>query len=359
VSTVALGATAGLTDNLSDIWVKVTHDVDNGAGGNDVKFYYSTDGVAWTQLGTTVTTAGTVTRFGSTESHRVGAYAGTSNPWNGRIYSAHVLIGIGGAAVLNPDFTAWTVGQTSKADAIGNTWTLTGCFVVPASSITGDLDVRVKCRAVDWTPASAMYLVSHAVDATHFGWGLRLLATSAPDFVFTVDGSTFIQHLCTASLPGVVDNVTDIWIKVTFDADDGLGNAVTKFYTSSDGSTWTQLGSTVTDAAGPYVLYSPAATGMKVGAYTSAGLGGWNGYIYKAEIRNGIAGTVVANPDFTDYIWGTGDTVNNDAKGNAWTLTNAKIIAYETDVNCDQPNEWEYPVLVPTGSEPTNLNGSY
>jgi hypothetical protein len=186
------------------------------------------------------------------------------------------------------------------------------------TAITGDLDVRVRCTALDWTPASAQYLASHAVDATHFGWGLRLLATGAPDFLFTVNGSTFIQHLCTASLPGVVDRVTDIWVRVTFDADDGAGNAVTKFYTSSDGSTWTQLGSTVTDAAGPYTLYSPVGTGMKVGAYTAAGLGGLPGRFYSAEIRDGIGGTIVASPDFT--TWAAQQTSKADAQGNTWTL---------------------------------------
>lgn len=42
-------------------WVRITLDVDNGAGGSDVTFYTSTDGINWTQLGSVVTVAGATT----------------------------------------------------------------------------------------------------------------------------------------------------------------------------------------------------------------------------------------------------------------------------------------------------------
>jgi hypothetical protein len=43
--------------NNGPVWIRATLDVDNGASGNDVKFYYSANGTDWTQIGTTVTTA--------------------------------------------------------------------------------------------------------------------------------------------------------------------------------------------------------------------------------------------------------------------------------------------------------------
>lgn len=52
--------------NNGPVWIRATLDVDNGAAGNDVKFYYSTDNATWTQIGTTVTTAGTTSIFDST-----------------------------------------------------------------------------------------------------------------------------------------------------------------------------------------------------------------------------------------------------------------------------------------------------
>lgn len=44
--------------NDSINWVRCTYTPDNGAAGYDVKFYTSADGITWTQLGATVTTAG-------------------------------------------------------------------------------------------------------------------------------------------------------------------------------------------------------------------------------------------------------------------------------------------------------------
>lgn len=127
-STAVLQTAASLTDNVTDIWVRLVHDVDNGAAGNDIKFYYGTDGATWTQLGTTVTAAGTVARYNSTAVHYAGAAAGLTY-WTGRIYSAEIRSGIGGTAVAAPDFTTWAVTDTVKDDAQGNTWTLTSAVI--------------------------------------------------------------------------------------------------------------------------------------------------------------------------------------------------------------------------------------
>jgi len=129
-STAVLGTTAGLTDNVSDIWVKVLHDVDNGAGGNDILFYYSANGIDWTKLGNTVTTAGAVTRFNTVAPFTVGSLASASVAWRGRIYMAEIRSGIDGAVVASPDFTTWDVGDTAKADTQGNTWTLTDATIL-------------------------------------------------------------------------------------------------------------------------------------------------------------------------------------------------------------------------------------
>lgn len=70
ISTVAVpftGTNAG--------WVRATLDVDNGASGNDLKFYTSTDGITWTQLGTTVTTAGVTSIYPATVAYQL--WAGT------------------------------------------------------------------------------------------------------------------------------------------------------------------------------------------------------------------------------------------------------------------------------------------
>lgn len=107
-STATIPATAN-PGNGNPLWVRATLTLDNGAGGNDVRFYYSTDGQAWTQLGATVTTAGTTTLFGGTAPFQVGAFSsGLSSPFDGKVYRVRVFAGIGSKqSVVAPILDDW------------------------------------------------------------------------------------------------------------------------------------------------------------------------------------------------------------------------------------------------------------
>lgn len=98
--------------------VKVTHDVNNGAAGNTVTFYYS-DSYAGTyiQLGDPVVSAGTTSIFNSTAT--VFVYTASA----AKVYRHTIKNGIGGAAAGDPNFTTQTAGAASFSDGI-NTWTI-------------------------------------------------------------------------------------------------------------------------------------------------------------------------------------------------------------------------------------------
>jgi hypothetical protein len=76
-STATLPSVSVANDQV--VWIRASLDADNGAAGNDVMFYYSTQdtndvtAVTWTQLGTTVTTGGVATIQNSTEPLQIGA----------------------------------------------------------------------------------------------------------------------------------------------------------------------------------------------------------------------------------------------------------------------------------------------
>lgn len=120
------------------ISIKITLDVDNGAGGCDVKFYTSTTGIngVYTQLGSTVTQGATTSIFASTANLELGTVnvgdlssviTSTSGEcYHGRIYGFQLYNGIGGSKVAEADYTAQTTGTTSFSDGLGNTWTLAG-----------------------------------------------------------------------------------------------------------------------------------------------------------------------------------------------------------------------------------------
>src|SRR3990167_8906226 len=121
-------ASVGLTAQTI-IYLGVFHDVDNGAAGNDVKFYWSTDKVTWTQLGTTVTTVGTVTRHASTGVIDIGGESAWGNVTDGRIYRAEVWAGdyfSGGAtAAIDANFALVARGVASFTESSVNAATVT------------------------------------------------------------------------------------------------------------------------------------------------------------------------------------------------------------------------------------------
>jgi len=96
-------------------WIKVTVDVDNGTGGNDVCFYYAEDQVdeptVWTQIGGPVTTANITSISPNTSFLEIGGIYGIGNvnsntgPFAGKVFRTIVRNGIGGATVSDVNFT--------------------------------------------------------------------------------------------------------------------------------------------------------------------------------------------------------------------------------------------------------------
>lgn len=111
------------------LWVRATMDVVSGAN-RVITFYTSTDAtndhtlVTWTQLGATVTTAGTTSIYAGTATLAVGARSDDVERITGYVYAAAVLNGIGGTVVANPNFTGLALGATSFVDGAGRTWTI-------------------------------------------------------------------------------------------------------------------------------------------------------------------------------------------------------------------------------------------
>ncbi len=195
------------------------------------------------------------------------------------------------------------------------------------TAITGDLDVRAKIRAVDWTPMGTSASITGQY-GTYGNRNYRLYLSEDGALVFVyVVANAAVAKGSTVVLSGVTDNVTDLWVRVVHDVDNGAAGNNVLFYTSTNGTDWTQLGNTVTTAG--TVARDNIAYAHEVGASTGGATNVWNGRIYSAEIRSGIDGTIVANPAFDASPWDKGETVNDDTSSttNTWTLTGAIISA--------------------------------
>jgi hypothetical protein len=183
--------------------------------------------------------------------------------------------------------------------------------------ITGDLDVRVRVAPTDWTPAATTCLIAKSVDTGNdFSWHLRLLTTGELR-LFVRNGGASVNASSTvavASTAGVA-NGAPLWVRVTVDVDNGASNSDFKFYYSSDGESWTQLGATVN--GGSVIAINASTAPLELGSRNNGASDLMTGNVYQAEVRNGIAGKVVAAFDAGTY-W-TGSTLPG-VTGETWTL---------------------------------------
>ena len=126
-TTINKSSTINLPFTQGKMWVRATIKVNNGSAGNDVNFYYSSDGSSWTQLGTTVTTAGVTSIFAGTSIVAIGTLGdGTTQPIPAKIYRAQIYNGIAGTLVFDADTSVITSGSaTSFVEKSANAATVT------------------------------------------------------------------------------------------------------------------------------------------------------------------------------------------------------------------------------------------
>ncbi len=184
-----------------------------------------------------------------------------------------------------------------------------------ALQLTGDLDLRVRASLLDWTPGTVQTLLAKSGGAADRAYEFSIDATGKPVLVISQDGTTVTTDTATAAT-GVANGAIK-WLRVTLDADIGLGQHRVEFFTSDDGAAWAPLGLAVVGvgALTPYASTGNLELGGRYGGSDQRLVGN----VYYAEARNGIAGTVVAafNPN-TDAADGV-DPFVSSVTGETWT----------------------------------------
>lgn len=185
-STVTLpAAIAGLTDGVTDVWVKIEFEGDNGASGHDVRFYWTTTHPAnpyedtptdWTQLGTTVTTAGTVTLRNTARTMVFGALqTAGANSFEGRLYRAELYDDATATNLIaDPHFDQlpeWDIGDTASTDSLGNTWTLKPTSTEPVIDRTWTVDVGPTVTIV-FNYITAYQAIDLLAERAQFWWNV-------------------------------------------------------------------------------------------------------------------------------------------------------------------------------------------
>jgi hypothetical protein len=367
ITTNTSTAATGITDG-SVRWVRATLDVDNGSSQNEVKFWTSTDGTSWTQLGNTITNSGTTSVFAGTANVVIAAQGNTANPTAGKIYRAQVCNGIDGTPVLDVDTSVITSGSATSFTAltgqtvtinratsgrktvavtnplwlfgtddymeVNNRWlehTGTNYLYLPGVSgnyastpdsaaldITGDIDLRCKLALDDWTPASNADLITKRGNgSTQQSYFMNINSTGNIEFRWSSDGSTFNTKASTVAT-GIADGTTK-WLRVTLDVDNGAAGNDVKFFTSDDGSTWTQLGTTVTTAGTTSIFASTSI--LEIGSFNTGANNNARGKFFRAQVYNGIAGTLAFDANFETGITTNLPTTFTESSANAATVT--------------------------------------
>lgn len=182
--------------------------------------------------------------------------------------------------------------------------------------ITGDLDLRL--RGVLQAPASSDAFINKGSTDTTRSYLFGSLVDGALVFNISQDGSAVVQF---QSNNGDVVVGQDYEYRATLDADNGAGGHVVTFYRRPAGAgAWTTLKQLT--GAGTLSVFSGSST-VQVGDRTDlAGGRPLTGRVYRAQVYNGIDGTLVADyradtpmgpryRDSTGKVW----TIN----GSAWS----------------------------------------
>jgi hypothetical protein len=161
-----------------------------------------------------------------------------------------------------------------------------------ALDITADYDLRCKAAAVDWTPTATAGLIAKNAYTAQNSYRL-LLRTAELRTVWWWDGANGAALNSTAAVPTADGTVK--WVRVALDVDNGASDADAYFYISDNGSSWSDLGTNpVNYGSGTTSVYAGTSQ-LEVGR-TATGASSWlafNGDIYRAQVYDGIGGTLV------------------------------------------------------------------
>lgn len=204
----------------------------------------------------------------------------------------------------------------------------------PAIDITGDIDVRIEAELWNWvrsgisTADNSIELIGKMRVAPQKSWLLETREGFAR-FEWSTDGTNNREALSTERLhlPSAASRMV---LRATLDVDNGAGGNTVTFYTSDSMSgPWQQLGAPVTQTGVTSISNSNAGLQVRNATQFSRNQQAI-GRLYRAEVRSGINGTVVANPDFT--LQASGTTSFTDGAGRLWNtqdgaeITNRKIL---------------------------------
>lgn len=141
--------------------------------------------------------------------------------------------------------------------------------------ILGDIDLRINFSLDAFPVAADTQLMTKYGSAGNRGWNLYIAASGKLVLLWSADGTAYANAISSVNLPGTAD--VAMWVRCTRSASTGS----VMFYTSTDGVTWTQLGTT--QSSTPCAIFATTQN-VLIGSYSS----GMVGKVYEARALAGI-----------------------------------------------------------------------
>ena len=194
------------------------------------------------------------------------------------------------------------------------------CPDVAGFAVT-DIDLRIFMKMDDWIPSGNKNPIGQwNGTGDQRGWQIDIDTAGRFSIIWSTDGTYnpgttyFSQQVSTAN---TFTNAAYKGLRFVFDVNNGASGRDFSVYHRDDddiesASGWTQLGSTNTTAGATSVHNSTAA--LDIGACNNGGHVA--GSFRKAVLLSGIAGSVVASPDFSSPL----GPRHRDEQGNIWTI---------------------------------------
>lgn len=167
--------------------------------------------------------------------------------------------------------------------------------------IVGDIDIRVDVALEDWRGSEPQFIASkYAITGDQRSWYMFIDEYGQLGFVWSSDGTSGGRiERRSVTLPA--SSQGRLALRVTLDVDNSGGGYTITFYTSDTiAGTWTQVSQYAT-TSGITSIYA-STTPVNVGVLENGTVPGYVpmvGKIYGFELRNGIAGSIVAKLDPT------------------------------------------------------------
>jgi hypothetical protein len=203
----------------------------------------------------------------------------------------------------------------------------------PDSTIAADCVITAKVNKAELSSGKYETICSTIGTSTlQYGWRLWFVNTGQLAWGYSLDGTTAVNDVTLvtlAQLDAAFNASEDFYIGVKID----IGTpTVVQAITSTDGVTWTNIGTAVTlPGTG---IPADVTSRLQIGCQAENGQHPWQGRIYWVEMRTGLVpgqGTLRWRFDANERT-GTG-TVYTDPRGRTWTLS--------PTVNAITPAVWE------------------